>query len=126
MVYIYTIYIVCVYSTYILYIYYIYTVYILYIHYIYILYIYYIYYIYTIYIYTVSVYMYMGLYKNPVSFLMSQNHVVVFYSYRFLRWWARALCTRNVIKQMSCFPFMFLSYCFHVPFVRISCRIHFP
>ena len=35
-----------------------------------------------------------------------------FNSYRFLRWWA--LCTRNVIKQMSCFPFMF-------PFILLPC-----
>jgi len=29
----------------------------------------------------------LGLYKNPVSFLITQNHVIVFFSsYRFLRW----------------------------------------
>ena len=80
------------------------------------------------------------LYENPMSFLMSQNHVRVFFlllsfsqggglsvlEMLFFQLSVDVKVSLAESQQMSCLSFMFLSRCFYVPFMLISCCIHFP
>ena len=63
-----------------------------------------------------------------------------FYSYRFFKRWALGArletwffqlsvgvkASLSESQQMSCFPSMVFSFCFHDPFTLISCCIHIP
>ena len=54
--------------------------------------------------------------------LLSQNHVIMFFSACFLRWWA--LCARNVTFPAFCGCESSWSNAFHGPFISSSCSFH--